>query len=228
MSLKPGKKGDEGTAWNRTKEKRKPKINFRTKGKRFILFCEGRNTEPLYFKAFPVSSAEIRCIGKGGRSKLSLVRYGLKELEKMESYPEDEVWFIFDMDVHYPEVSDQKADFNSAIQLAQEKHQVAYSNDCLELWFVLHYHQVTAQLTRREYYEILSKKWDMDYEKEAKKIAFASTLYQKLLDDPDASQEEAIKRAKALWEESLHLSPGDKNPITSVFQLVEELDKHLN
>lgn len=43
----------------------------------------------------------------------------------------------------------QQNDFNRAIVLAQEKgFKVAYSNDAFELWFILHYQLLEAQLTR--------------------------------------------------------------------------------
>jgi len=229
MSLKPPKKGDIGTAWNRTKEKRKPKLDFRTKGKRFILLCEGRNTEPLYFKSFPLSAATVKVIGKGGRSKISLVEYGFKELEKLEFYDEDEIWFVFDMDIHYPEVSDQKADFNSAIKLAEVKGaRIAFSNDCFEIWFLLHYQDLSGQLTRKEYYEKLNSWMGIDYEKVGKGRDFASKIYETLLKDTKASQPEAISRATRLWEENKHLPPADRNPCNSVYQLVVELNGYLN
>jgi len=223
MSNKPLKRGDENKAWNRKKiNKSAYQVKSKEIKKSFLIICEGENTEPEYFKSFPVVTASVETIGLGS-SKTTLVRKAI-ELSKREEHRGKEVWVVFDFDIKRDQEG-QKEDFNEAIRLAQYKNlKVAYSNDAFELWFVLHYRPITAQFTRKEYYEILSEKWGVNYEKVGKEKKFASEIYEKLM---QASQEEAIKRSDKLLREQIDKSYAERNPCNTVFELVRELNKYL-
>lgn len=53
------KASDSDKAWNRKKKNKMPyHIESIAKKKAFLIICEGKNTEPEYFKSFPV--IEIR------------------------------------------------------------------------------------------------------------------------------------------------------------------------
>jgi hypothetical protein len=118
----------------------------------------------------------------------------------------------------------QKEDFNNSIKMAESMGmKVAYSNDAFELWFVLHYKSLEQALLRFQHYDMLSELWDMNYEKQGKKMDFCTALYDFLLDDHRANQTLAIERAKALLEEHKHKPYAEQNPCTTVFQLIEVL-----
>lgn len=195
----------------------------------FRIFCEGENTEPEYFKSFPVNTeTKVDAIGLA-RSKSSLVEKTIelltkdKMLPKMTDFDEDrQLWVVFDYDTKGD--ANEEQDFNKAVNLAQRKGiKVAYSNDSFELWFLLHYQYQTAALTRHEYYKFLSDNLGCNYEKEGKAKEFSSSLYYMLL----GTQTTAIQNARRLYAEKSQEVYSKQNPCTTVHLLVEELNKCL-
>lgn len=193
----------------------------------FRIYCEGENTEPEYFKSFPVNTeTKVDALGLA-RSKTALVKKAIELLTKekmligMTEHDEDrQLWVVFDYDKK-DDVNEAK-DFNDSIYLAQQNAiRVAYSNDSFELWFVLHYQYHTSAVTRNEYYKILSEKLDLNYEKDGKSKEFAKSLYHILL----SGQPEAIHHAKRLHEDKIKDTFSSQNPCTTVYKLVEELNK---
>ena len=63
--------------------------------------------------------------------------------------------------------------------------------------------------------------------KEGKQIAFCRKIYQRLLEDINSMQESAIQRAAQLLQEHSDLPDADKNPCTTVFELVKELNQYI-
>lgn len=224
---KPTKKTDRNKPWFKRKIN---KSDYKSKksNKVFLIICEGVNTEPLYFKSFPIQSIEIESFGLG-MSKTSLVKSIHEIVQSKEKDPYREVWCVFDMDVKYDESVKQKEDFDKSIELAHKHgYKVAYSNDCFELWLVLHYQYVDSKLHRSQYYEILSKLWGCNYEKEGKKISFSRQIYDLIENDPRASILDALKNSKKLFDNSTDLPYSDQNPCTTIFQLVCQLGKDIN
>jgi hypothetical protein len=186
--------------------------------KTFLIICEGQ-TEKLYFDAFPVVSAKVRSVDTGS-SKMALVKKAEDERKKGDY---DEVWCVFDLDRDPSKGPQQNSDFNNAVsQCAQKGFGCAYSNDAFELWYVLHFALLQQQHDRSICYDRLSKEWGINYEKDGKVKAFASTVYSRLADHMDT----AIKNARKLTSGKEPLQPHKQNPITMVFELVEELRKY--
>lgn len=222
---KPNKKTDQGKAWDRkpysTKSAQK---TSRELAKSFLIICEGVNTEPKYFKAFTRGNAKVDTYGLG-KSKMALVDEVINLTKDSHA---EEIWVVFDFDVKKDQLEQQKKDFNQAIKKAEEKGiHVAYSNDAFELWFVLHYQDLTAQWTRYEYYKKLSEIWKCNYVNEGKLEKFCGKIYQKLEDDPNADQQEAIRRAAQLYEKQNTLPHAERSPCTTVHRLVSELIRYL-
>lgn len=192
------------------------------KNKRFLIVCEGQ-TEELYFKSFPVLTADVRSIHHGC-SKSTLVE-SVKIYLENEAY--DEIWCVFDMDYN-PEVSGQFEDYNHAINTAiKEGYKCAYSNDAFELWFVLHYQYIDQEQLRTFFFKILSKYWGINYERIGKTRNFAKSIYSILISDQSASQAIAIKNAYRLFDTQKEKNYHLQNPCTTVCFLVEELNYHL-
>lgn len=228
MSGKPTKKNNLATPWFKKQfAPNKPyQEESRKKPKKFLLLCEGKNTEPGYFKAFPVVSASVKAFGYGS-SKTALVEYAI-EVAKEDRYQGHEVWVVFDFDIKPDQLSQQKEDYNRAIEMAKrEKFKVAYSNDAFELWFVLHFQEVEGKFNRYHFYERLSDFLEINYEKKAKERKFCTQLYRRLADHPKASQAKAIVRAKKLMGRCTHLPHADRCPCTTVFELVDSLNQYL-
>jgi hypothetical protein len=223
MSAKPTKKTDQSAAWNRKPNPSKYSIGGRTQNRKILIVCEGQ-TEEIYFKSFPVLTATVTA-KETGRTKSSLVKQAQK-LAKEDNY--DEIWCVFDMDVNYAVQQNQREDFNSAISQCQntKKFKVAYSNDCFELWFYLHFAYTDQQNHRKFYYKKLREFWSINYEEKGKELDFCTTIYSKL-QEANCSQEEAIKRAEKLFNSKIQDLPCDQNPVTTVYELVRELNKYL-
>ena len=114
--------------------------------RRFIIFCEGKNTEPSYFVALKQANKkaliDIDITGGCGvpytiaeKASAEAERLGLngKGRRKLNSFEErDEIWAVFDRDEH--------PRFEEAITLCRSRSvKVAHSNPCFELWLILHF-----------------------------------------------------------------------------------------
>lgn len=218
------KKTDKNKAWNRKAKPTNYQIETIPIRKSILIVCEGQ-TEKLYFESFPVLGLKVEAVDLGGQSKTKLVDSTQKILESSE-YEYDEVWCVFDMD--FKNGADEYADFDNAIEKANNLgYKVAYSNDSFELWFYLHYNKIEAQQLRTFYYEQLSQKLGINYEREGKKYAFCQKIYSILQNDEQASQERAIKNAEELYDSQKHLIYHKQNPVTTVYKLVQTLNENI-
>jgi hypothetical protein len=186
----------------------KRKENTRECKKTIFIYCNGKETEPNYFNSFreklKLSGVKIEVVGLDYNSK-SLVDYVIEN--KPSEY--DEIWCVFD--------KDDFKDFDNAITKAENnKINVAYSNECFELWYYLHFEYLKSALHRDKYEEKLTKKLGQKYEKNYK------GMYDILKD----KQKIAIKNAKKLENENIHQNkiPSQSNPSTTVYKLVEVLN----
>ena len=211
----------EGKPWFYQSGLHKYGAQPRSKNRTFLIVCEGQ-TEELYFKAFPVITAVVKPI-HGGSSKTALVD-SVAGYRKQGSY--DEIWCVFDLDID-PLIPGQFEDFNRAIDRAKKLgYHCGYSIDSFELWFLLHYQYLDQEQHRDFFNKMLSERWEISYEREGKTRRFARTIYARLQEDQQASQEKAIRHGKRLFNlhdgKSYHL----QNPVTTVFELVERLNQH--
>ena len=196
--------------------------------KLFLIICEGDNTEKGYFEGFPVPTKNVIVEGGCG-SKTALVEHALR-LQKEKKYEGREIWCVFDFDVNRVEAATQPEDFNQSIEKAyQNGMKVAWSNDAFELWFVLHYQHLESAFTRFELNPILREKWGLDsFSKEAKSTRFCAAHYERFGGTKSTAQALAIRRAKALHETFAGRKDYAKHcPCTTVYELVEELNKNL-
>ena len=119
--------------------------------KKIILFAEGKNTETSYFKQFNSSLVTIETVGTG-KSTCKLVNEAIILLQsKYKNKQFNEKWVVFD--------KDDNNDFDRAIRLAKQSgFKVAYSNQAIEYWFILHFndHQGGA-MSRDRYSELINQ-----------------------------------------------------------------------
>lgn len=210
------------------KKKQSPyRIESFSQNKIILIVCEGQ-TETKYFESFDLVSTKVICENTKGRTKRQLVEF-CEKIEK--SYNKkgvdfDEIWCVFDMDKKRGEA--EFADFDNAIASAINKqYNVAYSNDAFELWFYLHFNYTDQQALRDFYYEQLSNYFGYNYIKIGKKLENCSNNYNRLLTHAQANQNTAIRNAKKLHINQKHLPYSQQNPVTTVYQLVTELNKYL-
>jgi hypothetical protein len=180
--------------------------------RRFLIVCEGGKTEPNYFKKFPEKPDvydRIDIYGTGYNT-LSLVNEAirLKNEAQKKREPYIEVWCVFDKD-DFP-----IKHFLQAITLAGENQiKCAYSIEAFELWYMLHFNYYDSALSRDQYIEKLTELLGKTYQKNDE------GMYQIL----QKRQNTAIKNAKKLYEFQYERSLSEKNPVTTVFLLVERL-----
>ncbi len=217
------KENDKQKPWFNKQSSARQERNIAIK-KTFLIYCEGKNTEPAYFNSFPVTTqTDVKAIGLG-RSRTALVKEVIELTNTIEKDNDQEIWVVFDRDVKYENLEQGNKDFNNAIEIAKrEGINCAFSNDCFELWLVLHEEYTESSLHRTQIFEKLSEKFNFNYEKEGKNEDFVKSIYPMFLNKIHI----AIRNAKRL-----HLSHSGKqyhlqNPCSTVYQLVEALNKNL-
>lgn len=192
--------------------------------KTFYLFCEGRNTEPHYFRSLkrkyvdpliqivPEPAAGVPfTIAQKSVEKCNALGKGAKRKKVRQSYQKaDEVWAIFDRDEH--------PRFEEAKKLCLDNNvNIAVSDPCFELWLVLHIQEFDRPCNRHEIQDVLQglvKEYDKDKGKTAK--------FDQLLDQLDLAEKRAGIQFNKRIEEG-----GILNPSTNVFELTRKLRKNL-
>ena len=130
--------------------------------------------------------------------------------EQKQSY--NQCWCVFDRD------SFEADDFNSAIRKAEAAgFQVAYTNEAVELWYLLHFDDHQSALSRHQYEAMLAQCLGHPFRKNS------TTMYREL----EGRQEQAVRRAERLLTEYAPHNPQQDNPCTTVHLLVRELAKNV-
>lgn len=187
-------------------------IGTRRPEKTFLILCEGTKTEPNYFRSFHVISAQVEIVGTG-MNTMSLINYARDIVDdRPDEY--DEIWLVFDKDSFSREI------FNEAVYFCETHHRegyrAAYSNESFEIWYLLHFELVRKAVSRFHYPDMLSRRLGFFYKKNN------PHMYEIL----KPRQPNAIANAKQLYK-GRSPSPARDNPSTTVFMLVEELNRHL-
>lgn len=147
---------------------------------RYYIFCEGQQTEPRYFEGFkkliednpvyrdmvlieiePCQAETMRVIGMAER------------YVKKNKIKKGQIWCVYDKDSFPP------GDFNGVVHRAEQlnkenpdlQYHTAWSNECIEFWFLLHFAYYTANNHRSEYSSFLNDKFmELGIEKYQKRM----------------------------------------------------------
>lgn len=185
---------------------RQRKTNQRNPRKNCLIYCQGEKTEPNYFKKFGSNWLTIR-FEKINKDPEYIVNQAIR-MKQGETNHFDATWCVFDKDD-----TENKA-FDKAIQNARNNGiKVAYSNECFELWFVLHFIYLNTANPRNYYFSKLSDFLNCPYDK------VSTNMYDRLIDKVDI----AIKNSEKLMELHSPNSPSLSNPSTTVHELVKFL-----
>ena len=199
---------------------------------RYYIFCEGQQTEPLYFVGFkkliegnpiyrdmvlieiePCQAETMRVIGMAER------------YVKKNKIQKGQIWCVYDKD------SFPADDFNGVVNRAENlnkessqlQYHTAWSNECIEFWFLLHFAYYTANNHRREYIAFLNDKFRElgigKYQKNMKDIFDILT--------EKGNPKLAIRYARRIINDGKSKTPAEIVPGTKVYELVEELVKYL-
>lgn len=196
---------------------------------KFLIICEGENTEPSYFNQFKLTYADIESIGEGYNT-ISLVNRAIEivKTKKQRGKKYNQVWCVFDKDdfLDY--------NFNEAIRKAEVNNmKVAFSNQAFEYWIILHFQDHQGGKMHRDFYnEIINSHlrqfnlyFDRDGSKHITEEIF-EVLQSKLKNRKRSRQENAINRAKRIFEEKENESPAKSESNTSVYKLIKEIMKY--
>ncbi len=202
----------------------------RLEKQRFLIVCEGQNTEPDYFRQFrqnfKLANANIVEIG-GADETIRVVERAQAE-NKKSIY--DQVWVVFDKD-DFP-----AANFDNAIAMAEAAgFFAAYSNQAFEYWLILHFedHQGGA-MHRDQYGEKFNKylaPFNIQFDAAGSK-RISAALFQVLIAKDEKTAKNrmdlAISRAEKVLEfHSDKPSPALAESSTKVHELVKELRKYI-
>ena len=199
---------------------------------RYYIFCEGEQTEPQYFAGFkrliednpiykdmvlieiePCAAETMRVIGMAER------------YVENNNVQKGQIWCIYDKDSFPAE------HFNGVVERAnmlnkdnpELQYHAAWSNECIEFWFILHFAYYTANNHRTEYIDFLNNKFqELGLGKYQKNMA---NIFSFLMEKGDPKL--AIRYAKRIIQDGQGKTPTEIAPGTKVYELVEELAKYL-
>ena len=130
--------------------------------------------------------------------------------------PDDQVWCVFDVDDYWK--NNQKK-IEDAIKKTEENGiELAWSNECFELWLLLHFQAVSGETPRSDYHKKLKLAFKTHkigvYEKNG------AGMFPKTFD----FIEKGLSNAKQLPKPKII----SKNPSTGVISLIEKLREFLD
>lgn len=184
-----------------------------------LVFTEGEVTEVEYLKDLERQHrhAVVVTVDAFHGGPLQLVQHAvearahdLKVEKKGRGRARDEYWCVFDRDQH--------EGIPSALALARSNSiEVAYSNPCMELWFLLHDRDQMAHIERHD----AQRSWrDLSGCKDKHLSSTALDLL---------NENYAAARARAQYLDEKHRrddSPEHHNPSTSAWRLVQTVLDH--
>jgi hypothetical protein len=202
-----------GKAWDKYRSYGGRKVGVKELKQRFLIVCEGGQTEPNYFRGFRVPADVVVDIEPGAGMHTSVVQRAIDIVEEFEGV-HDQVWCVFDRDKN----GHNSQSFIAALELA-EAHgiSVAYSNDAFEIWYLLHFNYHDTAIHRHDYVTKLRALITGGYQKNDPK------MFEKLED----KMEVAIRNAKNLLAQYEPTSPERDDPSTTVHLLVEQLQRYI-
>ena len=221
-------KQDRGTTWKKNR-----KTNYLEPKKcAYYIFCEGTKTEPLYFSGFkkliesnPIYRNMVTIEIEPCQAETLRVLESAKKCVYKNKVKNAQIWCVYDKDdfpaKDFNEVLFQCETLNKANTNIQ--YQVAWSNECFEFWFILHFAFYTSDTHRSEYAKFLNNKF-LEL-KIGKYDKTSEHLFSILLEK--GNPKSAIKYAKKIIENNKEKVPSDIKPGTTVYHLVEELAKYL-
>jgi len=187
----------------------------RPKRRSILVLTEGTKTEPDYIKHwYRKYRAHLSVVIEGiGVDPRSLVDRGIEEHREAaqeekrgRGHAYSSVWVVFDHDEH-PDV------VNQVVRARQAGLRVAFSNPCIELWFLLHFQDQTAYIERHAAQRQVS-----NHLSEGKAISEQ--------DFDQLSRNHGIAMGRAISLERMHTGNGSspsENPSSTVWQLIEDI-----
>lgn len=221
MSLKPPKKSDLKKPWMN-----KPDRAIKIRPEYHLIVTEGNGTEPAYFgaiqeiinKDYP-EKIQLKVLGVGDNT-INLFEKA-KRLAKDNPNGYRHVWIVYDTDDFPAEHIERVVQLCAENSTDEIEYHAIWSNQCIELWFLLHFEFMQSDIHRSEYWpkltECLKKIGVGEYAKNR------TDMYHILRPYMDT----AIANAKSLNAINYGKAPSKAAPGTKVYELVERLKTYL-
>ena len=222
MSLKPDKKSDLDKDWMK-KRRDKP---IRIQPEYHLIVTEGTSTEPQYFQAIRDiidqqyrGRVQLDIYGEG-QNTLSLFDKARNHVQRSpNSYKH--VWIVYDTDDFPQDNINRTAELCVQSSTEETEYHAIWSNQCIELWFLLHFSYFQSDIHRKEYWPKLSECMTM----------YGFGIYSIGREDMYSILEPymdiAIRNAKKLDAINQGRTPAMSAPGTKVFELIEKLKPYL-
>lgn len=212
---------------------RKPRTidKYETFEKTFYIFCEGTKTEPNYFEGIkkhieknPLYRNKILIEIEGvGANTFGILNYAIDYIAK-NNITKADIWLVYDKD-SFPANNFNGVDIKVQQLNKKQKditYHTAWSNQCIEYWFILHFDYYASDNDRPYYSAYLDKKFKaIGYDRYKKNDP---NIFKKLLEA--GNYEQAIRFACKREKECAGLTPTQSTPATMVHKLVESLKKY--
>jgi hypothetical protein len=220
--------GANSSSW----KKKRPQERYEQIPYKYYIFCEGEKTEPQYFEAFkqciesnPIYKNLILVEIKGlGMETMRIIKFA-EDYVRKNLIANAQVWCVYDKD-SFPAV-----DFNGVEQRTRELNKkqenliygAAWSNQCIEYWFILHFDYYDSDNDRQSYIGYLTAKFiDLGLKGYKKNDA---NIFNILLEY--GNPKFALKNAARRLSECAEKTPSASAPATTINYLVTELAKFL-
>lgn len=222
MSMRPVKKTDAGKSWisKRRDSKRKIAPEYH------LILSEGTCTEPLYFDRIKklinqkyTGRIHLEVVGKGDNT-LNLFHQAKSYVEQSNVIYKH-IWLIYDKDDFPPEHFDQTAELCERETNEECNYHAIWSNPCFELWFLLHFMYLQANIHRSAYESKLTERM-----KERALGIYAKTR-KDMFDTLRPYLDEAVLHSKQLEQIHKENLPSVAAPCTKVHILVEKLRSYI-
>lgn len=227
----------------KSKDDFKRKKQIKEQVKSVLIACEDKISSPNYFKMIIKKLIEDKKITQDSLviakhehvNPKGVLQDLLNHKKDDKTYKDFEHrWIVIDRDIARVNGGGHpKDDFLTALSEAKSKRvEVAYSNDCFEIWYLLHFVYRDTAISRDDVIkEVIKKLKDKNFEtfsklnkENIKTKEMTELIFNELLE----LQKTAIKNAKKLLENYADLhNPELDNPSTKVFELVEILSNEI-
>lgn len=126
----------------------------RQPAQKILIACEGSKTEPIYFESIRnelrLRTLQIIVLRQNKTDPRGIIERLIEERKQMKHYQEwshkDSAWAVFDGDEH---MEQSYSNWKSAIDRANSQDiQLAITNPCFELWYLIHFQDHYAQVNR--------------------------------------------------------------------------------
>lgn len=192
-----------------------------------LILCEGEETEPNYFQeiANRINNRYRRekvTVESAKKGRLDLLEFAQNRVKKAK-IDYNHVWLVYDKDdFNKDEFDNTVYKIESLNRKSKIKYHALWSNQCIEVWFLLHFIDLKVDVSREDYIIKINENWKKEgiegtYAKNDKEI------YNKL----EKYQSMAVKRAKNIIKESEGKSPSKIAPGSRVYEIIEMLKAYI-